>query len=95
MAIVKVETLPEEGTWKVNDSFVVKRGEPTRNWTELKEWFELGGIPVDPSQDTLYDVFENIDPLLVALVKALNDGTFVPGSNYTKEQIKNGLKTYL
>ena len=37
----------------------------------------------------------NIDPFLKALVLALNDGSFVPGSNYTLPQIKTIIKSKL
>ena len=32
--------------------------------------------------------FANVDPFLKAYVLAVNDGSFVPGSNYTGEKIK-------
>lgn len=37
----------------------------------------------------------NIDPILKALILALNDGTFVPNSNYTNSQIKNRIRSKL
>lgn len=37
----------------------------------------------------------NLDPLLRALVRALNDGSFVPGSSYTGPQIKAIIKAKL
>ncbi len=35
------------------------------------------------------------EPELVALIKALNNGSFVPGSSYTKVQLKDIIKAHL
>jgi len=37
----------------------------------------------------------NLDPILKALVLALNDGSLVPGSNYTNQQLKQIIKAKL
>jgi len=57
-------------------------------------WFTRPQVP--PTQDEINDaIYESTllnQKILKALIMALNDGTFVPGSNYTAEQIKNGIK---
>lgn len=37
----------------------------------------------------------DVSPVLIALVKSLNDGTFVPGSGYTLPEIKQIIKNNL
>tara|TARA_Y100000296_G_scaffold56509_1_gene64839 strand:- start:133 stop:501 length:369 start_codon:yes stop_codon:yes gene_type:complete len=47
------------------------------------------------SDDKLVDDILTNKNIIKALILALNDGTFVPGSNYTNTQLKNGLKNSL
>lgn len=46
----------------------------------------------DEINDEIYDQLTQQNKVLKALIMALNDGTFVPGSNYTNAQIKQGIK---
>ena len=50
--------------------------------------------PPPPPQtlDEVYDQAIQNSKVLKAVILALNDGTFVPGSNYTNAQIKNRIK---
>jgi len=40
----------------------------------------------------IYDIVMLNEKVLKAVILALNDGTFVPGSNYTNAQLKTGIK---
>jgi hypothetical protein len=55
------------------------------------EWLEYLNPP-EPTIDEVYDIALQNNAILRKLILGLNDGTFVPGSNYTNQQIKNGLK---
>lgn len=56
---------------------------------EYTAWIDGGGL-----DDAASDI-ANIDPFLKALVLCLNDGSFVPGSNYNLSQIKASIKAKL
>jgi len=60
----------------------------TRTWTVRDKTDE----ELDSEKDG--DVLDRLR-ILEPLIKALNDGTFVPGSNYTDAQIKAKLKAKL
>lgn len=57
---------------------------------------DIANAYVPPTQDELnseaYDQAILNNKIIKALIMALNDGSFVPGSNYTAEQIKTGIK---
>lgn len=50
-------------------------------------------LDTTPTLDQIYDETILTQRVLRALVLALNDGTFVPGSNYTGAQIKARIKS--
>ena len=56
----------------------------------LKTQVELDA-DADAELDEKVD-FANVDPFLKGYVLAVNDGSFVPGSNYTGAQIKTIIK---
>ena len=48
--------------------------------------------PPEPTNDEIYDIAMLNEKVLKALILAINDGSFVPGSNYTNAQLKTGIK---
>jgi len=50
-------------------------------------------LPPPPTLDELYDLELQSFNVLKALIIALNDGTFVPGSNYTAAEGKTRIKS--
>jgi len=50
------------------------------------------GVAPLPTNEEIYDQVMQNSKVLKAIVLALNDGSFVPGSNYTTAQIKTGIK---
>ena len=51
--------------------------------------------PVPPTDDEIYNAVMQNKGVIKALIMALNDGTFIPGSNYTAAQIRAGIKARL
>ncbi len=91
----------ESNEYFVNDKFMVPNDPGNEEYQIVQEWIGLGNTPDPyvpppaPTVDDLYDDLIQQQRVLRALIDALNDGSFVPGSNYTNTQIKNGLKNRL
>jgi len=70
-------------------------GIPTQ--AEIDTWtaeYEAAGGDAEMERERKADV-SKVDPFLKALVLALNDGSLVPGSNYTNQQLKQIIKSKL
>jgi hypothetical protein len=97
MTIETVE-LTEDGSYLVNGSMTVPNNSGNRHYQGVQEWIAEGNTPdpyvapPEPTIDDIYDMALQNNDILRKLILGLNDGTFVPGSNYTNQQIKNGLK---
>lgn len=95
-----------KGGYLINNALTITNGEgaAAEIWADLQVWLltntpdpEVNPIVVNdnPTVDDVYDDLLLTNRIVKALIEALNDGTFVPGSNYTNQQIKNGLKNRL
>ena len=82
---VAADTVPYEDTW--DGAAVVKFVPPTAD--EILEAFLAEVLETTGESQTA------IAKVLTALILAINDGTFVPGSNHTKAQLRTGLKNLL
>ena len=74
--------------------------EGNRNYKILLEWVGMGGIIeeyVSPTERTIEEEYmeiieENSNKVLKSFITAINNGSFIPRSNYTLEQIQNIIK---
>jgi len=76
-------------------------GQPSRYWIITGDAITLADQPTRDAIDLAAEEAEkdglsgNIDRTVRALIRALNDGSFVPNSNYTKQERRNIIRSKL
>lgn len=96
MALYK---LISDGVKNTETKESVPNASGNRAWGEYQEWLTEGNTPdpADPPPDPptneeIYDQAMKNNAIIKAMALALNDGSFVPGSNYTNPEIKAIIK---
>ena len=99
---VSVNSLPEaESNYILMPDLSAVEGQPSKYWVVTGDLITLAdqstrdaidAALVESQKDSLST---NLDQVLKAVVLALNDGSFVPNSGYTKPQLKAIIKAKL
>lgn len=82
----------------INPDISAVEGFPTKYWKEnggvleLMTSTEQSAVDIQEMDDQNETLASNLDRALKALVIALNDGSFIPGSNYDNQTIKSIIK---
>lgn len=88
--------LAKSGVIRLIDGANIPEAPLNRDWKKYQEWLTGGNTPdpMDPEPEPptkaeLITQVLNSKKHFKALVLALNDGSFIPGSNYTNPEIRD------
>jgi len=87
--------------WIINPDLTEIIGFPSKYWVitddvvTLMSQAERDSVDLAEAETVKNNLSTNLDRALKALIRSLNDGTFVPASGYTNPAIKQIIKDHL